>query len=208
MAGAMQLHDPISLWIGELKDGQSEAAAKLWKRYRLPLLAIARRKIAKYNSAYYDEEDATQSAFRSLCMGLRNGRFPDISDGDSLWRLMLVITSRKISAQQRYQHRQQRDVKRSVQESTFSKSESNAGMDSLPASTAAPDFAAQFDEICEELFTGLDAGELRTVGLLKVQGYTDSEIATKMNCSRRTVQRRLDTIRQNWKESVEYSEAN
>ena len=201
----MQIDDSVSQWIDELKDGNPEAAEKIWRHFRIRLLAAARRKIPIYSSAQYDEEDATQSAFRSLCMGLQNGRFPDIGDENSLWRLMLVITSRKISAQQRYQNRQQRSVQRSVQESAFSESDadSSQGLDGLPGNSLAADFTAQFEEICEELFTGLDAGELRSVGLLKGEGYTDSEIAEKLNCSRRTVQRRLEVIRENWDQSIE-----
>ncbi len=48
------------------------------------------------------------SAFESLCAGLARGRFPQLSDRDDLWRLLVVITSRKVMAQTRRQFRQKR----------------------------------------------------------------------------------------------------
>jgi DNA-directed RNA polymerase specialized sigma24 family protein len=33
---------------------------------------------------------------------------------------------------------------------------------------------------------------------LRLEGHTDGEIAVHLNCSRRTVQRRLEVIRRHW----------
>ena len=42
-----------------------------------------------------DEEDVALSAFDSFCRGAQRGRFPQLDDRDNLWRLLVVITSRK-----------------------------------------------------------------------------------------------------------------
>jgi hypothetical protein len=42
-----------------------------------------------------DEEDVALSAFDSFCRGAEQGRFPQLSDRDDLWRLLFVITERK-----------------------------------------------------------------------------------------------------------------
>ena len=55
-----------------------------------------------------DEEDAALSAFDSLCAGLARGRFPQLADRDDLWRLLVVITTRKVRAQARRRLRQRR----------------------------------------------------------------------------------------------------
>ena len=55
-----------------------------------------------------DEEDAALSAFDSLCAGLARGQFPQLADRDDLWRLLVVITTRKVQAQARRRLRQKR----------------------------------------------------------------------------------------------------
>ena len=54
------------------------------------------------------EEDAALSAFDSLCAGLARGQFPQLTDRDELWRLLVVITTRKVQAQARRRLRQKR----------------------------------------------------------------------------------------------------
>ena len=194
----MSSEDSVTQWISELRDESPEAADRIWRHFVNRLLAVARRKIPSANRVGYDEEDAAQSAFHSLCAGLMQGRFEDVLDRNSLWSLLLVITSRKIAVRRRYDSRQRRDAARSVQESVFSAGGADLGLDGMPSREPSPEFAFEFAETCDELFAGLDADKLRQVGLLKMDGYSDSEVAEKLNCSRRTIQRRLELIRRNW----------
>lgn len=191
----MSSEDPITLWIENLKNQQPEAAAGIWHHFAQRLLSIARKQISPMSRGRYDEEDAAQSAFNSLWAGMAQGRFEDVRDRDSLWRVLLVITSRKISARRRYEGRKRREAARSVTESVFCE---ERGLDGLPSSEPSPEFAAGFEETCAEMFSGLDSEKLRKVGLLKMEGYSDLEVAEQLSCSRRTVQRRLELIRRNW----------
>lgn len=193
----MSAEGPITHWIHELRGDDPEAAERIWKHFGTRLLAAARRRMSSGNRVAYDEEDAAQSAFHSLCTGLSEGRFDDVQNRDGLWRLLLVIISRKIAARRRYDGRQRRELTRSVQESTLQR-DSERGLDSLPSDVLSPEYAAEFEEVCDEMFAGLDSENLRQVGLLKMEGYSDNEVATRLNCSRRTVQRRLEVIRRNW----------
>ena len=58
-----------------------------------------------------------------------------------------------------------------------------------------PEFAAEFAETCHALFDALCDPLLEQVVLLKMEGFNDTEIAARMSCSRRTIQRRLEVIR-------------
>jgi DNA-directed RNA polymerase specialized sigma24 family protein len=71
-------------------------------------------------------------------------------------------------------------------------------VDALTSREPTPEFATQFIEICEVLFDGLPDPMLRQIGWLRLEGYADHEIASQLNCSRRTVQRRLEIIRRRW----------
>src|SRR4051812_20120134 len=91
----------VSRWLSDLKAGDHAAAQPLWDRYfdRLVRLARAKMKAARGAAAVADEEDAALSAFDSFCAGADRGRFPQLADRDDLWRLLVVITARKVLAQ-------------------------------------------------------------------------------------------------------------
>ena len=68
-------------------------------------------------------------------------------------------------------------------------------------------FALAFAETCDSLFQSLDDPKLQEIAALRMEGYTDSEIATRLNCARSTVQRRLEIIRRQCQQLEESAEA-
>ena len=114
--------DAITIWIDELEKGNDEAGRKLWAHFFHRLREIARPKLRLTTRPVYDEDDAAQSAFNSVCVGIIEGRFPDLHDRDGLWRLMLVITAQKVSRRHRYDQQQRRDVRRNLSDSIFTNS--------------------------------------------------------------------------------------
>ena len=194
--------DPVTLWIDQLRAADDSAATNLWNHFVSRLYESARKKLRPKTQALYDEEDAAQSAFQSVCAGIAAGRFPDLTDRDSLLRLMLVITSRKISRRHQYDQRQQRDVRRNLSSLVFVQGSENSLLDpvsNLPSREPTPEFAAEFLETCESLFQGLTEPRMREIVALRMEGYTDHEVASRLSCSRRTVQRSLEVIRRQWK---------
>lgn len=196
-------NDPVTLWIDQLRVKDDTAAHHLWHHFVNRLQASARKKLGSTTRRVYDEDDAAQSAFHSVCAGITAGRFPDLSDRESLLHLLLVITSRKITQRVRYDHRQRRDVRRLVTDSIFVKASEDTRprvVDAAPSREPTPEFAAEFVDVCDSLFNSLDDSQLQDVALLRIEGFDDNEIAAKLNCSRRTVQRRLEIIRRHWKD--------
>lgn len=115
----MLTDDPVTLWIDELRGADDDAAKKLWDYFVSRLHVLARKKLDSQSRSVYDEADAAQSAFRSFCMVVSAGRFPDLRDRAGLWRLLLTITSRKIARQHERDRRQRRDVNRSLSDYMF-----------------------------------------------------------------------------------------
>jgi DNA-directed RNA polymerase specialized sigma24 family protein len=151
--------------------------------------------------------------FRSVCLGFAGGRFPDLHDRESLWRLMLVITCQKISNRHRFDHQQRRDIRRTLTDSVFYTSDAAQMEHNSPliSTEPAPEFVAEFVETCENLFDKFDDPMLEKITTLRMEGFSDSEIATQLDCSRRTVQRRLEIIRRqlsNLESSVSSSKVN
>jgi DNA-directed RNA polymerase specialized sigma24 family protein len=65
-----------------------------------------------------------------------------------------------------------------------------------------PEAAAQFVEEYQRLLDRLDDPELRTLVLWKLAGHTNEEIAARLDCVPRTVERRLNQIRSIWQEGA------
>ena len=195
----------VSRWLGNLQAGDQEAAQPLWDRYfdRLVRLASVKLRAGRTSSAEADEEDAALSAFDSFCAGAARGRFPNLSDRDDLWRLLVVITARKVQAQTRRVRRHKRGSGR-VQSMTDlrgfgpASDPDRADLDLIIGAEPTPEFAAEVAEEFGNLLGALGDESLRLVALGRLEGYTNDEIAARLGCARRTVARRLDLIRQTW----------
>lgn len=192
---SMITDDPISVWIDELRNEDAAAARKLWHHYVERLIEAAQRRLHPATRSVYDEEDAVQSAFQSFYAGLIEGRFPDLQDRNDLWRLLLVITARKISGRHRADLRQCRDSRRKTAGSWFIDRTEGGVSSALVSREPTPEFAAEFADVCEMFMQSLGDSELQRVATLRMEGYTDGEIGERLGCSRSTVQRRLEIIR-------------
>jgi RNA polymerase sigma factor (sigma-70 family) len=192
----------VTLCIGDLKTGGDGAAQFLWERYfdRLVRLARASLRTTPHRGAVEDEEDAALSAFDSFCQGVAKGRFPRLGDRDDLWRLLVVITRRKVLDQLRRQSAGKRDARRVVSESalTGEDAEGDGGLDHITGPEPTPEFAAMVAEESRRLLDRLQDETLRQVAIWRMEGYTDDEVAARLGCSRSSVQRKLSRIRQLW----------
>jgi DNA-directed RNA polymerase specialized sigma24 family protein len=148
-----------------------------------------------------DEEDVALSAFDSFCRGAKEGRYPQISDRNNLWHLLGVLAERKAIDLLHHERRQKRGGGKVRGESVLdyqpSSSSVHAGIEQIMAPEPTPDVAAQVAEECERLLDRLNP-ELRRVALWKMEGYTNEEIAAKLGCVPRTVERKLRLIRSRW----------
>ena len=55
---------------------------------------------------------------------------------------------------------------------------------------------------CRRLLESLPEPELRIIALLKVEGYTNEEIASQLDCVPRTIERKMSRIRLLWKHEL------
>jgi DNA-directed RNA polymerase specialized sigma24 family protein len=146
------------------------------------------------------------SAFDSFCRGAEQGRFPRLHDRSDLWQLLVVITDRKAIDLVQHERRARRGGGQVLDEGALAGANSSAEASPLHGIAdrePSPEFAAQLAEECQRLLACLDDDELRAVALWKLEGYTIEEIAAKLGCVPRTVDRRLRLIRSTWeKESA------
>ena len=67
--------------------------------------------------------------------------------------------------------------------------------------TPTPEFAAIMAEQCDHLLGQLN-DDLRQVAVAKMEGYTNEEIADRLDCSLSTVERSLRLIRRIWQREM------
>jgi DNA-directed RNA polymerase specialized sigma24 family protein len=191
--------DSVTGWINQLADGNQQAAEQLWQHISSRLREFARQKLDSQIRRHYDENDAANSAFHSLCGGLADGRL-EAENRDALWGLLAVITSRKISAQQRYLNRQKRGGGAVRGESAFAEL-GGAGINQVDGEQPPPDELAEVSESCAALLDAIPDETMKKIVLFKFQGATNAEIASELNCTERTIERKLERIRRIWIEA-------
>lgn len=193
--------DEVTAWIRQLAKGDEQAVQEIWNQYYDRLVRLARRKLLDGNRRVADEEDVALSAFNSFCENAAAGRYPLLRDQSDLWRLLVTITARRAARQQRLAGRKKRGGGNVRGESVFlgQRDEADkAGIGQVLGDSPTPEMAALAAEECERLLGLLSDDSLRQVAQLKLEGFTNEEIAEKLQCAPRTIERKLNKIREDW----------
>jgi DNA-directed RNA polymerase specialized sigma24 family protein len=188
----------VSRWVEQLKGGDAAAAQKLWERYFRRLVALARTKLQGAARRVADEEDVALSAFDTFCRNAERGRFPQLQDRDSLWRLLVALTARKAAHLVRDAGRQKRGGGKAPE--PLAGGDEETGVDQLLSREPTPEFAAQVADEYQRLLRLLGDAELESVALWKMEGYTNEEIAARLGYAPRSIKRKLQLIRSLWGE--------
>jgi DNA-directed RNA polymerase specialized sigma24 family protein len=77
------------------------------------------------------------------------------------------------------------------------------GLDQFIGIEPSPEFAALVAEEYRRRLDALGDEVLPQVAVMRMEGYTDEEIARRLGCTQRTVCRKLNLIRQEWREESE-----
>jgi len=190
--------DSLALWISRLRGGDQAATERLWRVYFERMVLLARRKLRGASTTVRNEEDVALSAFKSFCLGIRQGRFPDNQGTINLWPLLVSLTINKSVDQLRYQNRLKR---RGLPDASSHRASEPVLTDDLLSTEPTAESVAVAAETMDRLLDRLDRTgdpELKSIALASIEGESVTEIAKEMNCSARTVQRKLKTIRAVW----------
>ena len=194
----------ISMWMAQLSENSPQAEREIWNHFFEKLVQYASRKLGGVPRRDADEEDIALSAMFSLHRGLRDGRFPQFDNRDDLWKILLTITAGKVGKRIRYQMTQKRGSGRVRGDSVFDHSNGPAaGFSEFADSRKSAEFADSCSIECEELLDKLDDDQLRQIAILKLQCFSNEEIADQLSCALRSVERKLQRIRVIWQADAE-----
>jgi DNA-directed RNA polymerase specialized sigma24 family protein len=193
--------ESITRWIDGLRNGDDAAVSKIWEAFFQRLTNIARQRLRAANRSISDEEDIVLSAFKSFFAGIRKGRFPQLNDREDLWRLLFVITSRKVADQFAFQLREKRDARREVTRQEFDSNDSDCYDEMFISNEPSPEFTAECADQLQSLLGRLEHDDLKRIAILKMEGFTNQEIAAQTNRGLTTIERKLRTIREIWSQT-------
>ncbi|HVU86529.1 MAG TPA: ECF-type sigma factor [Pirellulales bacterium] len=191
----------VSQWIASLRDGNFEIVGRIWERYCNDLVAAAKGYLARFPNRTDDEHDIAQNVIMSIYRGAMAGRLNAIKNRDELWWLLLRLTNHKCLDMVRREMAQKRGGGRVRTESALPSVDDTsprAILDQLISDAPSPEFLAMMQEQSRRLMDSLRNDQLRSVAVARIEGYTIGEIAAKHSLTERTIERKLQLIRNAW----------
>lgn len=191
----------VTRWLRQLEAGDEEAAHLLWQRYYRELVELARARLSTTPRRVSDEEDVALSVLRCLYEGAARGQFAALVNRHDLWQLLATITGRKVIDQQRHVTKQKRGGGRVRGDSVLQRNNgdhSSAGFDQIRGDAPTPEVLAITAEEFQRLMALLDDDRLRQIAQCKLDGYTNEEIGQRLGLACRSIERKLQRIREIW----------
>jgi len=179
--------DLVDRWRG----GDEDAASELHQRYGERLVMLARRRMANKWQGRFDPEDVVQSVFRTMFRRTQAGSF-EFQKDDDFWKLMVTITLNKVRNRVRGK---KRDPDRE-------KNQFDDGLAAVMSREPGTADVVAFTDLLDTIQKRLSPIEQQLLNL-RLEGYTQEEIAEQNEVDVRTVRRRLNKIREKVAEFAE-----
>jgi DNA-directed RNA polymerase specialized sigma24 family protein len=192
----------VTFYLKQLKAGESGAARPIWDAYFVKLVNVVRGKLKSFPRMASDEEDVALSALRSFCERVDKGAFPKLDDRGDLWQVLYVITTRKALSLIRRESTLKKGGGRVVQASALCGDSDANALEQFAGTEPTPEHAAEIAEEYTRLLNKLVDADLRQLAIWKLEGFTNAEIAGKINRSIPTVERKLARIRTQWEREI------
>ena len=178
-----------------------EATEALWRHFFPKLVGYAEQKMRAMPSKAQDGEDVALSAMHSFFEITDLGRY-ELRSRSDLWRLLVTITYRKISREQRRQYAKKRGggishIGNRVNE------QGNDPINNIVDSSQMPEFVEDVYSQCNELLQILPDEALRLTAQMKLEGCSNDEISDTLRCKPHETKTRLKRIREIWRRRLE-----
>jgi RNA polymerase sigma factor (sigma-70 family) len=174
------------------KAASDAATAAIVRRYLVQFSRLVKRQVAPRLKARVDAEDVALCTFHSFCVRLAGGQF-ELEGRDDFWHLLVQIATNKLRKQVAAHSTQKRDA---IRDRGLTGADGFL-IDVLDRRTPTPEDAAIVAEEMACLLARLPA-DIRRIAVWKFEGFTNEEIAGKLDCTLRTVERKLSLIRAAW----------
>jgi RNA polymerase sigma-70 factor (ECF subfamily) len=175
----------LKLW----RNGDEDAARQIVDRYIDRLLMVARRRISQRLASRVDAEDIVQSVFRTFFNRLKEGQFV-FNDQDDLCKLLMRITLHKTLRRVAFHKAAKRDPAQETEQGEHHRERLLSILDEEPTPEAKVAFMDQLEH-----FLGQLRPEERLILEMRLQGFTNEEIAQKLGVYDRKIRRVIEHVR-------------
>jgi len=159
--------------------GDRAAANELYERYAVRLRELA---VRRTSGSTFEADDVVQSTLRTFFAGVGRGLY-DLPEGEDLWALLVVVALNKIRSYARSASTAKRDRSRRIDDAAMA--------ETIP-DRSAPDPALL--AATQDILNGMGTLERELIEL-RLAGHTVEDIALKLDRSKRTIERTLQTCR-------------
>jgi DNA-directed RNA polymerase specialized sigma24 family protein len=186
IAATMSSSGSVTDLICQVKTGDAAATRDLCARYFRRLLGLARALLLGRYLGVADEEDVVNSALAGFFRGAERGQYTRLHNRRDLWHLLAKITRYK--------------ALKLVKEQCRWPGKADVPLEQIVDSELPPDLEVLAKETIEHLLYRLGKAQLRSIAVWKWEGYSNEEIASRLGCCTRTIERKLQLIRTIWNE--------
>jgi DNA-directed RNA polymerase specialized sigma24 family protein len=186
----------ISRLLDQLKTGDQDAAAALFRRFHKRLLGQLRHRMPKDVRSVSDEYDVALSTFNQFFRDAAEGKFHQL-DRNQLWALLTTIARHKTCNLVVHHSRQRRGGRNRANPTDA------ARLGEVCGPEPEPDEAVIVAEEIERLVNLLGDDSLKTIVILRMEGWSMAEVADQVNCSVRSVRRKLLLVKHIWQREWE-----
>ncbi len=188
-------------WLNGLSEGDQEVATEIFQRHLDVLKRLVQKRLPPGVRRLTDEDDIANSVFKSFFKGVKTERFPRLETDDDLWQILGMLVKNKVAGQIRYLSRKKRGGGQVRGESVFTSDGTDSqvgGLNNFPSDQPSADQEIQTQEEFHSMLAQLQDDQLSEIAVMKLNALTNREIAAKLDISERSVERKLQRIRNRW----------
>jgi len=196
----------VSGWIEMIRLGNDEAVKPLLERYFQRLASFADRKLRSGIRTSDDGEDIASHALQSVVRRIALGSYPELSDRNNLWLLLMVAAQRRVIDGQRKEIRWQKNFA-PVQTVTDLMQALNVDLE-FQGERDDQSQAFELIEFWDHMLSKLSDQMHRDVAKRKLEGYSNREIAIQLQLTPKKVDRMVQAILERWRSIVDQTTDN
>lgn len=169
--------------------GDEDAATELFDRYQGKLLPLVASHLSEKLRPRLEADELVQSILKSAFRVTRQGH-TQFSDDTGFWKWLVTVALNKVFKKIERETAAKRNPDREVSSQSSDTYLANS-LSQRPTSAQV----VEVSDLMEHILERLDDDQ-KQILLLKLEGYTQKEIASKLNVSEKTIQRRSEKIRE------------
>lgn len=183
----------ITNWLQRMRSGDQKAVERLWQYFSPDMLRRYAPQCRQLRIT--DEEDIVSVAFFNLTSAMIENKADQITNRKEFWRLLRIITKRKLKDSLRYEYSQKRGGNH-----TIVSLHDGAAVASLEQDVDTNQHVDDdtLIEMLKDVASRMSRPEFAEIIELKLQGKKNSEIARSLDISLRTTQYLILEIKEIW----------